>query len=250
MTPSAGMTACRKCHSNIPFSMSQDPTSSHQAPERKKSRRFRKFLTLLVLVALAAGSLFVYLFYDGTVRSPKEALQKAEASLLTMVEDLVSGSTDRVHAKGVDGRSVEMYSLYEKEFVVDYEYTTNWMFSTKRIRIIQPYRVRYGISTTLGDLQCEWKSYNEIIQVGNLKPMVISCERFGPQSYEEEEGFWNKIHPDERALVQNVIEEKAREEAAADPAALYLTEMRFVEILNREASRQNSTVRYKLAPRG
>ena len=61
--------------------------------------------------------------------------------------------------------------------------------------------------------------------------------------------MWNKIHPDERALAQNQIEEQAREDAAKDPAAIYLTEMRFVELLNRESARQQSNTRYTLAPR-
>ena len=39
-------------------------------------------------------------------------------------------------------------------------------------------------------------------------------------------------------------------DAAIDPAAMYLTEMRFVEMLNREATRQQSPTRYTLAPRG
>ena len=67
---------------------------------------------------------------------------------------------------------------------------------------------------------------------------------------EEEEGMWNKIHPDERAHAQNRLEEQARGDAAIDPAAMYLTEMRFVEMLNREAARQQSATRYTLAPRG
>ena len=44
-------------------------------------------------------------------------------------------------------------------------------------------------------------------------------------------------------------EEKAREDAAKDPAAMYLTKMRFVELLNRESARQQSNTRYTLAPR-
>ena len=173
-------------------------------------------------------------------------MQKAQTSVRALVEQMVASSALQGKSVNQSGRMVEMYSLYEKDFVIEYEYTTSWMFSRKRIRIIQPYRVRYGIDTTMGGLQCEFKEGSDVVQVSNLKPCVISCERFGLQVLEEEEGMWNKIHPDERALAQNQLEEQARTDAAADPAAMYLTEMRFVELLNREAARLQNSTRYTL----
>lgn len=230
--------------------MPQETTNNISTPTKtKKSRGCLRLLILLILLALGGTWLFSFLFYDGTVRTPGEAVQKAQASVRTMVEHLVASSALQGKAVNQSGRVVEMYSLYEKDFVIEFEYTTSWMLSRKRIRITQPYRVRYGIDTTMADMHCEWKEDSNIVQVGNLKPCVISCERFGLQILEEEEGMWNKIHPDERALAQNQIEAHARDAAAADPAALYLTEMRFVEMLNREASRQQSPTRYTLAPR-
>ena len=229
--------------------MSQEETSTPKASAKKKSRGCLKWFILLILMLLGGCWLFSYCFYDGTVRSPKEAMQKAQDSVRTMVENMVASSTLQGHSVNQSGRLVEMYSLYEKDFVVEYEYTTSWMFSRKRIRIIQPYRVRYGIDTSMANLQCECRDNSDVVQVSNLKPSVISCERFGLQLLTEEEGMWNKIHPDERALAQNQIEEKAREDAAKDPAAMYLTEMRFVELLNREAARQQTPTRYTLAPR-
>ena len=230
--------------------MSQEETISPNAPVRKKkSRGCLKYLILLALLVLGGCWLFSFCFYDGTVRTPKEAVQKAQTSVRTMVEHMVASSALQGKSVNRSGRMVEMYSLYEKDIVVEYEYTTSWMFSRKRIRITQPYRVRYGIDTTMADLQCECRENSDVVQVGNLKPCVISCERFGLQTLEEEEGMWNKIHPDERALAQNQIEEQARTDAAVDPAAMYLTEMRFVEMLNRESARQQSPTRYTLAPR-
>ena len=230
--------------------MSQEETISPNAPVRKKkSRGCLKYLILLTLLVLGGCWLFSFCFYDGTVRTPKEAVQKAQTSVRTMVEHMVASSALQGKSVNRSGRMVEMYSLYEKDIVVEYEYTTSWMFSRKRIRITQPYRVRYGIDTTMADLQCECRENSDVVQVGNLKPCVISCERFGLQTLEEEEGMWNKIHPDERALAQNQIEEQARTDAAVDPAAMYLTEMRFVEMLNRESARQQSPTRYTLAPR-
>lgn len=229
--------------------MEQEETGKADAPVKKKKRGCLKYFILMVLVALGGGWLFSYCLYDGTVRSPQEAMQKAQASVRLLVEQMVASSALQGKSVNRSGRMVEMYSLYEKDFVVEYEYTTSWMFSRKRIRITQPYRVRYGIDTTMGDLKCEWKENSDVVQVGNLKPCVISCERFGLQVLEEEEGMWNKIHPEERAQAQNMMEEQARTDAAADPAAMYLTEMRFVEMLNRESARQQSATRYTLAPR-
>ena len=229
--------------------MSQEETTASKAPVKKKSRGCLKWFILLILLLLGGCWLFSFCFYDGTVRSPQEAVQKAQNSVRTMVENMVASSALQGHSVNQSGRLVEMYSLYEKDFVVEYEYTTSWMFSRKRIRIIQPYRVRYGIDTSMANLQCECRDNSDVVQVSNLKPSVISCERFGLQLLTEEEGMWNKIHPDERALAQNQIEEQAREDAAKDPAALYLTEMRFVELLNRESARQQSNTRYTLAPR-
>lgn len=230
--------------------MSQEETPATKAPVKKKSRGCLKWFILLIMLLLGGCWLFSFCFYDGTVRSPQEAVQKAQNSVRTMVENMVASSALQGHSVNQSGRLVEMYSLYEKDIVVEYEYTTSWMFSRKRIRIIQPYRVRYGIDTSMTNLECECRDNSNVVQVSNLKPSVISCERFGLQLLEEEEGMWNKIHPDERALAQNQIEEQAREDAAKDPAAIYLTEMRFVELLNRESARQQSTTRYTLAPRG
>ena len=229
--------------------MSQEETTASKAPVKKKSRGCLKWFILLILLLLGGCWLFSFCFYDGTVRSPQEAVQKAQNSVRTMVENMVASSALQGHSVNQSGRLVEMYSLYEKDIVVEYEYTTSWMFSRKRIRIIQPYRVRYGIDTSMTNLECECRDNSNVVQVSNLKPSVISCERFGLQLLEEEEGMWNKIHPDERALAQNQIEEQAREDAAKDPAAIYLTEMRFVELLNRESARQQSNTRYTLAPR-
>ena len=229
--------------------MSQEETTAPKASVKKKSRGCLKWFILLILLLLGGCWLFSFCFYDGTVRSPQEAVQKAQNSVRTMVENMVASSALQGHSVNQSGRLVEMYSLYEKDIVVEYEYTTSWMFSRKRIRIIQPYRVRYGIDTSMTNLECECRDNSDVVQVSNLKPSVISCERFGLQLLEEEEGMWNKIHPDERAMAQNQIEEQAREDAAKDPAAIYLTEMRFVELLNRESARQQSNTRYTLAPR-
>ena len=231
--------------------MTQEAPGKEQAPvKKKKSRGCFKYFILLFLLLLGGCWLFSFCFYDGTVRTPKEAVQKAQTSVRFMVEQMVASSALQGKSVNQSGRMVEMYSLYEKDIVVEYEYTTSWMFSRKRIKITQPYRVRYGIDTTMADLQCEMTEGSNLVKVGNLKPCVISCERFGLQVMEEEEGMWNKIHPDERAHAQNQLEEQARGDAAIDPAAMYLTEMRFVEMLNREASRQQSPTRYTLAPRG
>ena len=233
-------------HLRMPMTPEETPQPTIR---KKKSRGCLKYFILLILLLLGGCWLFSFCFYDGTVRSPREAVQKAQTSVRTMVEQLVASSALQGRSVNQSGRMVEMYSLYEKDFVIEYEYTTSWMFSRKRIRITQPYRVRYGIDSSLGSLQCTSREGSEVVQLGNLKPCVISCERFGLQMLEEEEGMWNKIHPDERALAQNMIEEQARIDAAADPAAMYLTEMRFVEMLNRESARQQSNTRYTLAPR-
>lgn len=226
-------------------------TQEEMNKEQEKSRKSRGCgvkLVMLLLVVSALAGLGGYAWLKLEDKTPEQVVAAAQESAREYVSDLLANSTINIAASNTAGRPVEMYSLYEKDFVVVYEYSTSWMFSSKKIKVTQPYRVRYGISTTRADMQCGWKTYNEIIQVGNLKPCVISCERFGLQQYEEEEGAWNKIHPEERAMVQNQLEEQARRDAAVDPAALYLTQMRFIELLNRESGRLNSQVRYELAP--
>ncbi len=226
--------------------MTQEEMNKEQEKPRK-SRGCGVKLLMLSVVVLVLGALVGYAYLKIEDKTPEQVAAAAQQSASEYVSQLLANSAVNMSASNTSGRAVELYSLYEKDFVVVYEYSTSWMFSTKKIKVIQPYRVRYGISTTKADLQCGWKTYNEIIQVGNLKPCVISCERFGLQQYEEVEGQWNKIQPEERALVQNQLEEQARRDAEADPAALYLTSMRFIEMLNRESVRLNSKIKYELA---
>ena len=69
--------------------------------------------------------------------------------------------------------------------------------------------------------------------------------------------FINEVQPDDIMSYADLEWSEGRaykalgfmEDAAKDPAAIYLTEMRFVELLNRESARQQSNTRYTLAPR-
>ena len=163
--------------------MTQEEMNKEQEKPRK-SRGCGVKLLLLSIVVLVLGALAGYAYLKIEDKTPEQVVAAAQQSASEYVSQLLANSAVNMSASNTSGRAVELYSLYEKDFVVVYEYSTSWMFSTKKIKVIQPYRVRYGISTTKADLQCGWKTYNEIIQVGNLKPCVISCERFGLQQYE------------------------------------------------------------------
>ncbi len=199
---------------------------SEQAGKKQGGNSYSGVLKILVVcVTLLA---LAWMAQRALVDKPKESAKEVVAAIFGGNGRMTVTSTD------IKGRPVVMYSLYEKEFTTRYVYATTWLASTKRLELEQRYRVRYGIDATLPGMQADWVSPG-VISVDNIVPQVVSCERVGKIVSAEDDGWFNKLQPEERDAAQAYIDKQARQDALADAAALEMVRRRVLDVLNAES---------------
>ena len=205
-------------------------------------------MTILGLAFFALTGVGLYLGYDALVKKPSEVLtnsvRNAKDVLKTIFApkgEITVTTTDRF------GRPVVMYSLYEKRMASAYTYKNKWLGSEKSLSIRDEFICRYGVDASLNGVQVDWDSPG-VIRLDGVQPSLISCEPVGQQVIDEEEGVWNKLQPEERAMAQNAFLQQARKEAAQDTAALRSARDRFFNLIQEESRKHPDSPEIIKAP--
>jgi hypothetical protein len=101
-----------------------------------------------------------------------------------------------------------------REFAHEYTWEHQWLGSTKRLRLRGTFAAKAGFDLQ-GNLRVEIDPQDLRVQVVLPPPRVLGVEMLSYKA-EEEDGFWNKLNPQEREEAVNALLTSARAAAEAD----------------------------------
>ncbi len=183
-----------------------------------------------VAMVLLCGFL-AYLAYDAFYVAPKETVKTMYSDAKSFVKNLLKSSGQAtVEVTTGPGHAVMVYSLWEKEQKVSYEYSTTWRGSTKRIKLTRTYKCFYGVDASLKGVEASWDSPG-VLCLDKLETALVSMEPIGNIRIECEDGLWNRLTKEDHEAAHNGLLRTARRIAANDADALQITKLRFERLL-------------------
>lgn len=102
-----------------------------------------------------------------------------------------------------------------KDFQHTYTYEANWAGSTKRLELKGNFTAKAGFS--VGDsFTMKIAEDGSKITLQHKEPKLLSCEMTKLHVLKDENGWWNKLQPQERESAQNELLKRARKLALDD----------------------------------
>jgi hypothetical protein len=209
------------CGGRYFFGLMESP-QDHPAPVKRTSRLGCPFASVLVLLILALLAAFI--FYrletwprrtaDSSVTKLEELARKARDTFIEMAHLQPKVTVNnRVYLEQTT--TVAELAVLARRVEVEHEMMHTWAGSTKRIKLHGTYLIKAGF-----DLRKKFtvnlRSNEILIELPHAQ--ILSVEQKQVEVLALENGFWNRISPDDIQSQLAALPEEAREKAAALPA--------------------------------
>jgi hypothetical protein len=99
-----------------------------------------------------------------------------------------------------------------KDFNHTYTYEASWAGSTKRLELKGDFTAKAGFPVD-GSFVMEISQDGTKVTLHHNDPVLLSCELTKLHVLKDEDGWWNKLQPQERESAQNELLRRARESA-------------------------------------
>jgi hypothetical protein len=180
--------------------------------------------------AVSAGILLVVLtlclawLMRSCARMPGEAARAAGEPAVELGRRIVDGLSRRLQLRpevrvgretvlAAETALAELATV-RREFAHEYTWEHQWLGSTKRLRLRGTFAAKAGFDLH-GNLRVEIDPQDLRVQIVLPPPRVLGVEMLSYKA-EEEDGFWNKLNPQEREEAVNALLTSARAAAEAD----------------------------------
>lgn len=110
-----------------------------------------------------------------------------------------------------------------KDFNHTYTYQADWAGSTKRLELKGDFTAKAGFPVD-GSFMMEISEDGSKVTLHHKEPELLSCELKKLHVLKDEDGWWNKLQPQERESAQNELLRRARERALDDDLKTTATE--------------------------
>ena len=175
-------------------------------------------------------------------RMPGEAARAAGEPAVELGRRIVDGLSRRLQLRPevrvgretvlAGETAVAELATVRREFTHEYAWEHQWLGSTKRLRLRGNFAAKAGFDLH-GNFRVEIDPQDLRVQVALPPPRVLGVEMLSYDA-EEEDGFWNKLNPEEREEAVNALLASARAAAESD-AALRAEAQRLLEFQIAEA---------------
>lgn len=172
-------------------------------------------------VALVIGTVFTgayFLIYKGpaevTGRSTQAGYELTKQALTDLAEALQFTPKVIVGEKTVLQQDAKIRELAtaSKNFEHTYAYTHSWLGSTKTIELKGQFLAKAGFHVNdQFTLTTDERTASAVLR--HPPAQLISCELQSVQVLKDEDGWWNKLSPQEREEAQNKLISTAKEAA-------------------------------------
>lgn len=177
-------------------------------------------------ILLVVLTLCVTWLMRSCARMPGEAARAAGEPAVELGRRIVDGLARRLQLRPEVrvGRetvlaaetAVAELATVRREFAHEYIWEHQWLGSTKRLRLRGNFAAKAGFDLS-GNFHLEIDPQSLRVQVALPPPRVLGVEMLSYKA-EEEDGFWNKLNPQEREEAVNALLASARATADADPS--------------------------------
>lgn len=177
-------------------------------------------------ILLVVLTLCVTWLMRSCARMPGEAARAAGEPAVELGRRIVDGLARRLQLRPEVrvGRetvlaaetAVAELATVRREFAHEYIWEHQWLGSTKRLRLRGNFAAKAGFDLG-GNFHLEIDPQSLRVQVALPPPRVLGVEMLSYKA-EEEDGFWNKLNPQEREEAVNALLASARATADADPS--------------------------------
>ncbi len=104
-------------------------------------------------------------------------------------------------------------AVAEREMRISLFWSEQWLKSTKKIKMLSPFRVKAGFDLekpirVIYDPEKAEKGINSV-RIELPRAEILSVERFGEIDYSDESGWWNKIRDEDRGKALNALQNEA-----------------------------------------
>jgi hypothetical protein len=110
---------------------------------------------------------------------------------------------------------VEM-ALITRDIQIEHTVEHSWMRSTKTLKMRAIYRAKAGFRLTGSPVELklkrDWMAWKMSLETTLPEPTILSVEQVRLEFVEDEDGYWNKITPEDRELAINEMRVKAMAE--------------------------------------
>jgi hypothetical protein len=176
-------------------------------------------------ILLVVGTLCLVWLMRSCARMPGEAARAAGEPAVELGRRIVDGLARRLQLRpevrvGRETVLAAETALAElatarREFTHEYTWEHQWLGSTKRLLLRGTFAAKAGFDLH-GNFHVEIDPQDTRVQVALPPPRVLGVEMMSYNA-EEEDGFWNKLNPEEREEAVNALLASARAAAEADP---------------------------------
>jgi len=193
-------------------------------------------------ILLVVLTLCVTWLMRSCARMPGEAARAAGEPAVELGRRIVDGLSRRLQLRPevrvgretvlAGETAVAELATVRREFAHEYIWEHQWLGSTKRLRLRGNFAAKAGFDLD-GNFHLEIDPQSLRVQVALPPPRVLGVEMLSYKA-EEEDGFWNKLNPQEREEAVNALLASARATAEAD-ATLRAEAQRMLEFQIAEA---------------
>ena len=159
-------------------------------------------------------------------RMPGEAARAAGEPAVELGRRIVDGLSRRLQLRPevrvgsetvlAGDTAVAEVATVRREFAHEYIWEHQWLGSTKRLRLRGNFAAKAGFDLN-DNFRIEIDPQTLRVQVALPPPRLLGVEMISYKA-EEEDGYWNKLNPQERGEAVNALLVSARAAAEADTA--------------------------------
>lgn len=193
----------------------------------------RIILTIVLLVCICITGYVILVFIPSTVAEKSyQAAQKVSKDIREALQFTPQVTVNNMIIVQQESPLFELVTLSQK-FYHQYEWTNQWMGSTKKIKITGTFEAKAGFDLN-ESFTIDIDANKAIVQLPS--PKILAVESASDIKFEDEHGVWNWINESDRSAAINAFTSDARryaEKAAFRDEALRVARERIREIILR-----------------
>jgi len=186
-------------------------TDQPRTPRERIGRIFAIATAICMVLATAAFCIFVVPAY--VARQVAGEASRAIQEMMNLQPRVSINDVVVIH----ESKPIVEVALITKDTQIEHTFEHTWLRSTKTLRLKAIYRIKAGFKLTGSPVEVkvkrDWLGWKLSLVTSLPEPSILSVDQVKLEMLEDNDGYWNKITPEDRELAINEMRVKALAEA-------------------------------------